>query len=645
MKALLQLWLAGLASAAFSQTIAFPDRPTQAVSGSEFARRFERSSLGDREAAVRDQILGGNVPAFLHKLCPVEVTNVVEGRTIIGRFFVAPDYLAVGHDEDYVLMPLAPETAQRIADWLDCTLPTRKMVDLIYRAAEVKLSPTPIPPGPQMTTLPVFAEHNEIVRTQRAAFATSHPLGALVAGHKKDVVVSAKLAGATNKVAIYGWHQTNGAPIQPLYAGHATTWVDYSHGIRLVKNQMTVNGEAKTIAQVLADPQLASLISDEGVITNTRYPTDFSFRPGDNRTSHAWAADFVAGSFPGELTREIRLPRGVRVVINAPATHVFYPGSHPLNEPTPLPPHPALSPGGGEGGRRPGEGRDVDFHAAGRTNLQGDSPAKPVLLILYALPNGNTIEQTIGKKLLPGDDWHFDIQHIGAQTRFLRQVLTNRNIVVAYLENSLKSWPAWRREHGDGLISQILETVRDIFSSSPVEIVLTGHSGGGSLTFGFLNTVAAIPREVQRIAFLDSNYAYETAKHADKLAQWLSASPENCLGVLAYDDANALLGGKPFVSAAGGTWGRSHAMLADFGARFTFTNQTNGTLRTHTALGGRIQFLLKENPERKILHTVQVERNGFIHAMLSGTVNEGSGYAYFGERAYGKWIQDTPVEK
>ncbi len=29
----------------------------------------------------------------------------------------------------------------------------------------------------------------------------------------------------------------------------------------------------------------------------------------------------------------------------------------------------------------------------------------------------------------------------------------------------------------------------------------------------------------------------------------------------------------------------------------------------------------------------QVERNGFIHALVSGTADEGKGYEYFGERA------------
>ncbi|MCB0262166.1 MAG: hypothetical protein KDH98_03340, partial [Calditrichaeota bacterium] len=48
-------------------------------------------------------------------------------------------------------------------------------------------------------------------------------------------------------------------------------------------------------------------------------------------------------------------------------------------------------------------------------------PQKPVGLALFALPNGNSIEQTVGKIVQPEDDWHFGIQHIGAQTRFLRQ--------------------------------------------------------------------------------------------------------------------------------------------------------------------------------------------------------------------------------
>ena len=41
---------------------------------------------------------------------------------------------------------------------------------------------------------------------------------------------------------------------------------------------------------------------------------------------------------------------------------------------------------------------------------------------------------------------------------------------------------------------------------------------------------------------------------------------------------------------------------------------------------------------REVLHTVQVERNGFIHCMVAGTAEESKGYDYYGPRAYAQWI-------
>ncbi len=50
------------------------------------------------------------------------------------------------------------------------------------------------------------------------------------------------------------------------------------------------------------------------------------------------------------------------------------------------------------------------------------------------------------------------------------------------------------------------------------------------------------------------------------------------------------------------------------------------------------QFILKENPEKQIFHTIQVERNGFIHSMVTGTSNEAKACEHFGPRAYAKLI-------
>ncbi len=550
---------------------------------------FLTNNLIERDDFIRSQFLAGNAPEFLRKLCPVTLTNESAEQTNVATFYVTPNYLALGNDDDYVLMPMAPETAQRIADATDCLLPTRKMVDAIYAAAEIKLPPHPLPPDARMTTVPVFLQHNRIVQTQLLATAKSPT--ALTAGHKKDVVLSARLATTLNKVAIYGWHRTNGVAIQPLYLGHTAAWVDYSHGIRLVSQQMLLNGQPTNVAAILADPNLCALLSDEGVITAPRYPTNLLSPSPAPRETLRWPQDFEASKHFGELTRQMNLPNGVRVLVNTPAADSF-------------------------------------------------STNKIVKLIFFALPNGNTIEWTIGKQMQPGDDWHFNIQHIGAQTRFLRNSLTNETIVVAYLENSLKSWPAWVREHGHAGIPAMLDTVRDIFRDYQQEIVLTGHSGGGRLTFGYLDALPQIPPDVKRIAFLDSNYAYETTNHLAKLVRWLKASDENKLCVLAYHDSIALLDGKTFVSERGGTWGRSHAMLNDLKREFSFSSTTDSAgLQTHLAANGRIQFLLKENPEKKILHTVQVDRNGFIHTMLMGTPHENRGYEYFGERAYSNWIQ------
>lgn len=629
MKTLLQIVLICFANSVLAQTLNLPPRATNAPSGSDFIRKISSLDFPRREQMVVEEVFAGNIPTFQRKFCPVNVTNTTDHTTNIATFFASPDYLAVGSDVDYFLTPISPNIAQHIADKLGCVLPTRKMTDAIYAAAEVKLVPSPIPPTAAMTTVPMFARINETVRAQRMALTNLFPLGALVAGDKKDVVISARLATATNKVAIYGWHQTNDVAIQPLYLGHTTAWVDYSHGIRFISQTILVNGEKTFVAEVLADRKLCGLISDEGVIKNARYPTNLGgtgFQPvvsgvppetdgtrglqptasnnftppapGEirrdarftNANWNAWPEKFSATTNFGEWTREIKLPDEVRIVINAPAKETF-------------------------------------------------SPDKPVLLVFYALPNGNTIEQTIGKQLQPGDDWHYNIQHIGAQTRWLRQVITNKTIVVAYLEAGKLSWPAWRKTHNDQRIAEILDHVRGIFSANKTEVVLASHSGGGSLMFGYLNAVKQITDDVKRLAFLDSNYAYNRTNHADKLKNWLAAAPENRMCVLAYQDYLGLLDGKPFVSEAGGTWGRSQLMLEDLKQQFQFTSRTNAALKNFSALNGRVEFLLKENPEHKIFHTVQVERNGFIHALLSGTTDAGKGYEYFGERAYTHWIR------
>ncbi|HWQ90241.1 MAG TPA: hypothetical protein VN673_01125 [Clostridia bacterium] len=573
-----------IACSATGTELRLPPRPPRAATGTEFIAKAASLLFAEREEAILKEITSGNVPGFLRTLVPVTVSSSNASVT----FLTTPDYLAVGSDDDYLLVPISPMTAQKVADVTGCSLPTRKMVDSIYAAADLKLAPFPMKPGPEMVTISAFSNHNAQVKAQRKLTERQHPMGTLTAGHKKDIVLTPKLETTLDKVAIYGWHQTNGTLIQPLYLGHTARWVDYSHGVRLVQQELILDGRQECVSNVLANPDTCASLSDEGSLRQGRYLQAAAI--GTN-TAFADGATFA---FTNNLVAE-----SVAWAEPFPETKVY------LNLPARTTPTSAAS----------------------------------TLLIFYALPNGNTIEQTLGKTVKPGDDWHFGIQHILAQTRFLRNMCPARTIALACLQSAQLSWPTWRKKYGNDQIPFMLEAICHAAALENSQIVLSGHSGGGSLIFGFLNAVSNIPPSVVRIAFLDSNYAYDAQLgHAEKLVHWLKGANDRCLTVIAYNDAVALLNGKSFVSATGGTWGRSHAMQQDLAEQFQFSTNSDSEFKTMTSLNGRIQFILKENPERKILHTVQVEKNGFIHSLLCGTTNENRSYTYFGPRAYGKWI-------
>jgi hypothetical protein len=283
--------------------------------------------------------------------------------------------------------------------------------------------------------------------------------------------------------------------------------------------------------------------------------------------------------------------------------------------------------------------------------VQNFDRLQPTTLIIYALPNGNTTEQTIGKALAPGDDWHFDIQHIGAQTRLLRAANPGRNLVIAYLENAQKSWPSWRaaNPNNPALIARIVATLRAAVPGSPPDVYLTGHSGGGSFTFGFINAFDAIPAYITRIAFLDSNYAFgDDPAHGPKLIEWLRVNRACRLVVIAYDDRNIELNGRKVVSDTGGTYRATYRMVEAFGKEISLEEGRVGSYVTFTA--PQVEMLIHKNPENKILHTMLVgEFNGFIRAMSDLKPGPRESWekplaSLEGPRAYTGWIErPTPV--
>lgn len=263
------------------------------------------------------------------------------------------------------------------------------------------------------------------------------------------------------------------------------------------------------------------------------------------------------------------------------------------------------------------------------------SKNRKTIITFFALPNGNSTEQTMGKKMMPGDDWHFDIQHIAAQTKFIRQQLTNKNFIVIYLENSYKSWPAWKQKHSDFkmLIPHLVDSLSELISKKQTAIYLNGHSGGGSFIFGYLAGVEHIPKKIKRISFLDSDYGYDSSYYP-KFKNWLKQVKGSALNVFAYNDSIALYNGKPFVSATGGTWYRSHLFLSHLQSDFSFSKSTTDSLIIYKGQNDKVQFYFKININRGIYHTQQVELNGFIHSVLCGTKFDSRSYSYYSKRAY-----------
>ena len=240
-----------------------PVRSAHAPTGSQFAGSIAKMDAHQREQAVLSEILAGDLPDFLRKLVPVELeTKLANGRTVTATIFVMPDYLAIGSDSDFLRMPMNLHSATAIAQRFGFVLPTRKIVDAIYNQSAYHFAPAPMPAGPLMTSTQYYRTHNAAI--DRESKARGIPMGALVSGHKKDVVLTNRLVKMEGRIAIYGWHRSAGAPIQPLSTVHGACYEDYSHGIRLVSRTALIDGVPTPIDDILRDSKLSKVLSDEG---------------------------------------------------------------------------------------------------------------------------------------------------------------------------------------------------------------------------------------------------------------------------------------------------------------------------------------------------------------------------------------------
>ena len=128
-----------------------------------------------------------------------------------------------------------------------------------------------------------------------------------------------------------------------------------------------------------------------------------------------------------------------------------------------------------------------------RTYIQAPLPLshRPRTLIVFATPNGNSIEHTLGCQMTEGLDWHYNIQHVAAQVRYVRARDEQHDWVLAVTDCPQRSWPSFCRAEPNAarkIRDQVEQLMRETGCDS---LVLACHSGGGGFVFGFIESFAA----------------------------------------------------------------------------------------------------------------------------------------------------------
>ena len=147
--------------------LGLPPRPSPAPGATALFESVAEMPLEEREDVFVREVLRGNVPDGLRRWQPVRLSGMVDGRRVEATIWVLPDYVAVGSNQDHALVPLTPASAMEIGDSVGAVLPTPTMVDAVWDQAAIRLGPDSIPPSPAMTTVPVFWDHDRLVRARR----------------------------------------------------------------------------------------------------------------------------------------------------------------------------------------------------------------------------------------------------------------------------------------------------------------------------------------------------------------------------------------------------------------------------------------------------------------------------------------------
>jgi hypothetical protein len=243
------------------------------LTGSDFVKTIEGKRGSERAELVYKALAAGNVPLSMVRASwpPItikrEINNVEHSLTV----FVTPRPLEVGTDDDPYSAPLPEDYAQKAADLFGAIIPSRLIIDDIWRAAGIRLPIDPPPgfkiPGDDMRDTLVFKAHSDIIKK-----GIGNKRSVIMMGGKKVVTIGPNLDGT--KLAIYstpfsGTGALRPAPAkdgrmlyQPYPGPHSVEWDDYAQGVWLVARYAILDGKPVDLISLFANPKLYVLVSD-----------------------------------------------------------------------------------------------------------------------------------------------------------------------------------------------------------------------------------------------------------------------------------------------------------------------------------------------------------------------------------------------
>lgn len=237
----------------------------------------------EREKLILNEVLKRGLPTTL---VPVTITGP---NNIKITYKVMPDYLML----DGLRITMAPATAQKIANHFNMKLPTDKMSQQIYQAADTKVRATPLSSsgytGPngkfyspeevvqhRINQSDAAIEYNKLTDQELDKIRQSGKIPSLIAGHGKDILQPS----APEDPRIGGWAGLEGQPLQPYstaHKGQAMGHTEYGLYTRLVDNQVTVTlPDGRTVEtsldKILNNPTISKALSSSS--NETKYRID-----------------------------------------------------------------------------------------------------------------------------------------------------------------------------------------------------------------------------------------------------------------------------------------------------------------------------------------------------------------------------------